>query len=259
MTRFNNRTALVTGAGSGIGAATALQLAQEGAYVCCVDLNLSAAEATARVALGRGGHASAHALDVREEAQWEALLERILREHGPLNILVNCAGVSAATPLAQTSLTEWRRVFATNLDGAFLATKHGMRIMEQAGGVIVHIGSVSGTRPAVGAAAYSASKAGLRMLVQAAAKECRQSGQPVRVCAVSPAGVRTPLWRSMAFFQELVSKTGSEEAAFESLEQSGGGRFADPEDVARAVAFLVSDDARHINGIELIVDGGFVL
>ena len=90
-------------------------------------------------------------------------------------------------------------------------------------------------------------------------QECREAGLPVRICAVSPAGVRTPIWRSMLFFQDLMAKTGSEKAAFEALEQGGGGQFAEPEDVARAVAFLVSDDARHINGVELIVDGGFVL
>jgi NAD(P)-dependent dehydrogenase (short-subunit alcohol dehydrogenase family) len=259
MTRFHNRTALVTGAGSGIGASTALQLAEEGAHVCCADLNPSAAEATAHVVVSRGCRASAHTLDVRAEGHWEVVLEHVLREHGSLGILVNCAGVSAASPLAQTPLAEWRRVFETNLDGAFLATKHGMRVMGEAGGVIAHIGSASGIRPSAGAAAYSASKAALGMLVRAAAKECREAGLPIRVCAVSPAGVRTPLWRSMSFFRDLVAKTGSEKAAFESLEQSGGGSFAQPEDIARAVAFVVSDDARQINGVELIVDGGFVL
>ncbi len=257
--RFNSRTALVTGAGSGIGAATALQLAEEGAHVCCADLDFSAAEATAQVAVGHGWHADAQALDVRTEAQWETVLEHILRDYGPLNILVNCAGVSAASPLTQTPLAEWRRIFETNLDGAFLATKHGVRVMGKAGGVIAHIGSASGIRPAAGAAAYSTSKAALGMLVRAAAKECREAGLPIRVCAVSPAGVRTPLWRSMAFFRDLVAKTGSEKLAFESLEKSGGGPFAQPADIARAVAFVVSDDAQYINGIELVVDGGFVL
>ncbi len=259
MTRLTNRVALVTGAGSGIGAATSLLLASEGAHVCCADLQQSAAEATARLATSQGCRASSHCLDVREESQWETVLEQVLRVHGPLAILVNCAGISAASPLAETPLAEWRRVFATNLDGAFLATKHGIRVMRESGGVIVQIGSASGIRPSAGAAAYSTSKAAVGMLVRAAAKECREAGLPIRICAVSPAGVRTPLWRSMPFFQDLVAKTGSEKAAFEALEKGGGGQFADPEDVARAVAFLVSDDARHINGVELTLDGGFVL
>ncbi len=259
MMRFSHRTALVTGAGSGIGEATALLLAAEGAHVCCADLDMSAAEATACVALRRGARASAHALDVREEAQWETVLDQIVREHGPLRVLVNCAGISAASPLTETTLAEWRRVFATNLDGAFLAARHGVRAMSEAGGVIVQLGSASGTRPAAGAVAYSTSKAAVGMLVRATAKECREAGLPIRVCAVSPGGVRTPLWRSMAFFRDLVARTGSEQAAFESLERSGGGSFADPEDIARVVAFVASDDAEHVNGVELIVDGGFVL
>lgn len=259
MIQPGNRIALVTGAGSGIGAATAMLLAEEGAHVCCADIQPSAAEATASLAITHGGRASFHALDVREESQWEALIEQVLQAHGALGILVNCAGISAASPLAETPLTEWRRVFATNLDGAFLATKHGIRVMRESGGVIVQIGSASGIRPSAGAAAYSTSKAAVGMLVRAAAKECREAGLPIRICAVSPAGVRTPLWRSMPFFQDLVAKTGSEHAAFEALEKGGGGRFADPEDIARAVAFVVSDDARHINGVELAVDGGFVL
>jgi NAD(P)-dependent dehydrogenase (short-subunit alcohol dehydrogenase family) len=259
MTQLSNRIALVTGAGSGIGASTALRLAREGAHVCCADLSNPTAEATARIAIGYGCRASSHALDVREESQWEAVLEQVLRVHGPLGILVNCAGISIASPLIETTLTEWRRVFATNLDGAFLATKHGVRVMRETGGVIVHIGSASGIRPSAGAVAYSASKAAVGMLVRAAAKECREAGLGIRICAVSPAGVRTPMWRSMPFFQDLIAKTGSEKAAFEALEKGGAGQFAEPEDVARAVAFLVSDDARHINGVELTVDGGFVL
>ena len=259
MTRHRNRVALVTGAGSGIGAATALLLAKEGAHVCCADLQYSAVEETVRLIIGQGGHASPHLLDVREEPQWEAMLEEVRRAYGPLAILVHCAGISAASPIADTPLTEWRRVFATNLDGAFLATKHGVRAMREYAGVIIHIGSAAGVRPPAGAAAYSTSKAAVGMLVRAAAKECREAGLPIRICAVSPAGVRTPMWRSMPFFQDLMAQAGSEQAAFEALEQANGERFAEPEEVARAVAFLASDDARNINGIELLVDGGFAL
>lgn len=259
MTHSNNHVALVTGAGSGIGASVARILAEQGAHVCCADLQPSSAEVTARGIIGQGLCASFHKLDVREEAQWEGLMEEILQAHGCLGILVNCAGISAASPLAETSLTEWRRVFATNLDGAFLATKHGLRAMRKAGGVIIHIGSASGIRPAAGAAAYSSSKAAVGMLVRSAAKECREANLPIRICAVSPAGVRTPLWRSMPFFQDLITKTGSEMLAFEAMENGGGGKFAEPEDIARAVAFLASDNARHINGCELIIDDGFVL
>jgi NAD(P)-dependent dehydrogenase (short-subunit alcohol dehydrogenase family) len=259
MTTTHHRIALVTGAGSGIGAATALRLAADGAHVCCGDLRADAAEATARRAVEAGHRASAHALDVREEAQWEAVIAHAVRAQGPLRVLVNCAGISAAQPLPETSLADWQRVLSTNLDGAFLATKHGIRAMRESGGVIVHIGSASGIRPAAGAAAYSTSKAGLGMLVRVAAKECRNAALPIRICAVCPAGVKTPMWSAMPFFQDLIAQTGSEAAAFAAMEKDGAGTLAEADDVARAVAFLVSDAAPHINGVELVMDGGYVL
>jgi NAD(P)-dependent dehydrogenase (short-subunit alcohol dehydrogenase family) len=150
-------------------------------------------------------------------------------------------------------------VLAINLDGAFLATKHGIRVMQKRGGCIVHVGSASGIRPAAGAAAYSTSKAALRMLVQTAAKECRQAGLPIRVNVVSPAGVKTSMWRTMPFFQELVREHGSENAAFAAMTKAGGGEFVEPEAVARVACFLLTDAARHITGVDLLVDDGYVL
>jgi len=238
------RVALVTGGASGIGAACARLLAERGARVYAADLS--------------PGPEVAH-LDVTDESQWEGLIARILREASRIDILVHSAGVSAASALADTSFAEWRRVLSTNLDGAFLAVKHGMRAMGQQGGAIVLIGSASGTRPAAGAAAYSTSKAGVAMLARTAAKECRDRGLAVRVNVVSPAGVKTPMWSGMPFFQDLVLKLGSEQAAYDSMTASGGGVFAEPREVAESVCFLASDAARHVTGHELLVDGGYVL
>ena len=243
MSLFGGRTALVTGAASGIGAACARLLEQKGANVIGADL-----------AEGPG----LLVLDVTAEAQWLAVLDTIARKESRLDILVHAAGITAGSPLAETDYADWRRVLATNLDGAFLAVKHGIRAMRQRGGTVVLIGSASGTRPAAGAAAYSVSKAGLAMLARTGAKECRDSGAPVRINVVSPAGVKTPMWSAMAFFQELVQQHGSEEAAYAVLAETGG-RFADPEEVAESVCYLASDAARGITGIELLIDGGYVL
>ena len=152
------RMALVAGAASGIGAAVAARLHADGLAVMCADLDLEGARATAARLPG----ARSVALEVREERAWAAAIEYV----GRLDVLVNCVGITAASPLADTSFEEWRRVLGTNLDGAFLATKHGIRAMREGGGVVVHVGSASGIRPAAGAAAYSTSKAALRMLVQ---------------------------------------------------------------------------------------------
>lgn len=252
MTEFEDKVALVTGAASGIGAAVAAHLHANGAHVFWADLNSAGLERAA-------GGGRAISLDVREEAAWATTSTIITNERGRLDILVNCVGVSAASPLTDTPLSEWRHVMSTNLDGAFLATRFGMRALQPQGGAIVHIGSASGIRPSTGAAAYSTSKAGLRMLVQSAAKECRDAKLPIRINLVSPAGVKTPMWRSMPFFQELIAKLGTEEQAFASMTASGGGEFVEPDVVAAIVGFLVSDRAAHITGVELPVDSGYLL
>ena len=248
--------ALVTGAASGIGAATARLLAEHGAVTYCADLEvLDSADPTGQAVSPTGWIR----LDVREEADWERAVATVIERQGHLSILVHAAGIAFASPLADTTLAEWRHVLATNLDGSFLAIKHGIRAMRDTGGAIVAIGSASGIRPSAGAAAYSTSKAAVGMLVRTAAKECREHEAPVRINAVSPGGVRTPLWRTMSFFGDLVASHGSEEAAFAAMEAHSGDRFAEPEQIAQAVLYLVSDSASHITGIELPVDDGYTL
>jgi len=250
-----DKIVLVTGAASGIGAAVSARLAAAGARVYRADL----ATLESASSLGAGAPGRGLVLDIRDEAAWSVAIETVLDADKRLDALVNCVGVAAGSPLPDTTLAEWQRVIGINLDGAFLATKYGIRAMRATGGAIVHVGSASGIRPAPGAAAYSTSKAALRMLVQTAAKECRQAGWAIRINAVSPAGVKTPMWRTMPFFQDLVRQHGSEDAAFAAMTQAGGGTFIEPDAVARVVAFLLGDDAQHITGVELPVDDGYVL
>lgn len=249
--RFGHCVALVTGAASGIGAATARRLEAGGATVFRADLTPAADRATTGT--------TRLVLDVRDADAWETAITTIMDAAGRLDTLVHAAGISAAGAVADTSITDWRGVMATNLDGTFLALRHGIRAMRATGGAIVAIGSASGIRPAAGAAAYSASKAAVGMLVRTAAKECAAYHPPIRINCVSPGGVRTPLWTTMPFFQALVRERGSEDAAFAALEAEGGGPFATPDEVANAVLFLLSDEAAHITGIELPVDRGYTL
>ena len=152
-------------------------------------------------------------------------------------------------------------MFAVNVDGFFLGTKHAIRVMTPAGGgVIVNVSSAAGIRPATGASAYSTSKAAVGMLTRAAAKECRERGLAIRINAVAPAGVRTPLWRSMRLFQDLVAQHGSEQAAFQVLAASNPSRrFAEPVEIAEAILYLASDNAAMITGIEMPIDEGYLL
>ena len=140
------RVALVTGATSGIGAATARLLAAHGAVTYCGDLVEPEADevGSSDTTTSRTVHMR---LDVREEADWETAVSAVLEREGRLDVLVHSAGIAAASPLADTTLAEWRRVLATNLDGSFLAIKHGIRAMKESGGAIVVIGSASGIRP----------------------------------------------------------------------------------------------------------------
>ncbi len=254
------RAIVITGAASGIGAATARRFAADGDLVHCLDRDGAGARAVAAAITAAGRVARAVEMDVTDEAAWERLLDEVSDDAARLATVVHCAGISAASPLAETSLAEWRRVLAVNLDGAFLATRFGLCALSEAGGAIVLVGSASGIRAAPGAAAYSTSKAGLTMLARAAAKEARAAGLAIRVNVVSPAGVKTPLWRSMPFFREMVDRLGSEEAAFAEMARAApGSEFSAPDDVAAAIRFLASDEARHVTGVELPLDDGFTL
>jgi NAD(P)-dependent dehydrogenase (short-subunit alcohol dehydrogenase family) len=258
MSDFTGRLALVTGAASGIGAASARLLTERGARVVCTDRDLSGARAVADRIVQDGHEATAVLLDVADEHAWDVAIESLRLQESGLDVLVHCAGIAAASPLVDTTLAEWRHVLAVNLDGSFLAVRAGMRTMRARGGAIVLVGSASGARPPAGAAAYATSKGALVVLARAAAKECRQARLAIRVNVVSPAGVRTPMWRGMPFFQDLIREHGSEEAAFAAM-AGPGERFIDPTDVARAVAFLASDAAARVTGAELPVDDGYVI
>lgn len=259
--RVAGKVALITGAGSGIGRATALRFAAEGAAVLCTDLDAAAAMATANAVAELGGKAHASTLDVTSEVSWEAAIQRIDPIGGP-DVVVNCAGIAHAQPIVDLTLEEWRRVMSVNLEGVLLGTKHGIRAMRRhgRGGSIVNVSSVSGLKAAATAAAYCASKAAVCMLSRVAALECKQAGDGVRVNTVVPTGVKTPMWRTMPFFQDLIRETGSEEAAFAKMTAGGtpADRFAEPEEVAAAILYLASDEARFITATELLVDNGGV-
>jgi len=251
---LSGRVALVTGAASGIGLATVRLLGSHGAVIYATDVSEpNPAERPTEADW------TSLALDVRSETAWERAMDSVLEERGRLDILVHAAGVSSASSLPETPFDEWRRVLSTNLDGTFLAIKHGIRALRDSGGAIVVLGSASGIRPSAGAAAYSTSKAAVSMLVRAAAKECREGQLPIRINVLSPGGVKTPLWETMSFFQDLVQQHGSTDEAFALLEAEGGGRFMAPEEVAESVLFLVSDASLHVTGVELAVDDGYVL
>jgi NAD(P)-dependent dehydrogenase (short-subunit alcohol dehydrogenase family) len=240
--RLAGRAALITGGARGQGAAHARRLAAEGATVLIGDV-LDALGAETAATLGAGGLDVSYVhLDVADPGSWRAAYDLVEARFGRLDILVNNAGIVHVTELADESLDAWNRLLAVNLTGAFLGLKTMLPLLRKAArGVVVNTSSIFGPSGAVGYGAYAASKAGLLGLTRTAALELAPHG--IRVNALVPGGVSTPMT--------------ADEPGGGVVPETPLGRRADPEELAAAVAFLVSDDAAFMTGAELVVDGGF--
>ena len=241
-------TLLVTGAASGIGLATAQLLATTAERLVLVDRD---ADALARIALP----CTVDLLpgDVADEQFWESAAPYL---SGLTGAVVN-AGVAGAGPISGLDFAEWRRILAVNLDGAFLTLRAAMRAID-APGAIVAVASAAGIKAEAGTAAYAASKAGLIQLVRVAAKE--GAARALRVNAIAPAGVETPVWDAVPMFATRAAAIGRD-AAFAEMAAAATplGRFATPGEIARQIAFLLSDDSALVTGTVLVSDGGYTL
>lgn len=246
--KLQDKVALVTGAGRGIGRAIAIELAQEGAKVV-VNYSRSAEAAESAVAeiIAAGGEAIAVQGDVSEAAQVEALFKQAKEAYGQLDILVNNAGITRDKLIMRMSEEDWDAVIDTNLKSAFLCSKSAaILFVKQKSGVIVNVGSVIGKTGAPGQANYSASKAGLVGLTKSLAKEL--GGRGIRVNAVAPGFIQTDMTEDL--------KPEYKEAILKLIPL---GCFGTSENVAKTVAFLCSPDAAYIQGEVISIDGGMFM
>jgi 2-keto-3-deoxy-L-fuconate dehydrogenase len=243
--KLSGRVALITGAGSGIGEATALLFAREGASICAVDVNESGATATARAI----GDALAVTANVSSSDEVQDAVSRCLDRFGRIDILVNCAGVGSTQTLADTPEEVWDRVFAVNTRGTFLTCKYALPHMLSSGGCIVNIASVAGMVGIRNRAAYCASKGAVISLTQSIAVDF--VGQGIRCNCICPGTVDSP-W--VGRLLDAAEDPVAERAAL--IARQPMGRLGLPEEIAAAALYLASDDAAFMTGSQLVIDGG---
>ncbi len=249
MGRVESKVALITGGASGSGLAAANLLLDEGAKVVLTDREHPLSAPTLVPLRQR---ASVRTLDVTREADWIAVTDAVAADFGRLDIVVNCAGVVLLKDIETTTLKEWQALMAVNLDGTFLGCKHAVRVMkDRGGGSIVNVSSVAGIIGSGNLAAYGASKGGVRLLTKSVALHCARRGYNIRCNSVHPSFVETPMLRSM-----IASARDPNKLENNFIQAAPLGRLARPDEVARTILFLASDESAFTTGAELVIDGG---
>ncbi len=246
--RLSGKVALVTGAASGLGRATAILFAREGARVACSDIDLAGARNTAETC---GSDAIALAQDVTDEARWRAVIADVETRLGALHILVNNAGIGLPGSIESTPSEDWRRVHAVDLDSVFYGCRAVLGAMRRAGtGAIVNVSSIAGIVADGNLAAYCSAKAAVRHLTKSVALHCARNRDPIRCNSVHPAFIDTPL------LDAAIPHLSREELLARLAAGNPMGCVGEPDDVAHAILYLASDEAKFVTGAELVIDGG---
>jgi len=251
MGKMTGKVALVTGGAEGIGAAVGRMIIAEGGSVMLADVQIEKAR---ELASELGDQAAAIALDVRELDQWNAAVAATQERFGKLTVLCNIAGISEPGNVVDVDLDSWRRTIDINLEGPFYGCRAAIPAMEASGepSAIVNIGSMIAIRAAAFVAAYSASKAGLLGLTRSIALDCAERGVPIRANMVHPGAIRTPMYDRYKFSgADTPENIETDFAATHPMN-----RIGEPEEVAKAVVFLASDEASFTTGCDFTVDGG---
>lgn len=251
MNRLQGKTALITGAASGLGLATAQCFAQEGARVVLTDIDHARVQDAAQRLCAAGHDAAALAHDVTREADWDRVIAAV---GATLDVLVNNAGVGRLGNVEQASLQDWRAVLEINLDGVFLGTQKAIAAMKGRGGSIINVSSIEGLIGEPNLAAYNASKGGVRLLTKSAALHCAAQGYGIRVNSLHPGYIATPMVTgALAGLPADVAQA----LQADIVSRIPLGRLALAEEIAPALVFMASDESRYMTGAELVIDGGY--
>ncbi|MDX8439172.1 glucose 1-dehydrogenase [Mesorhizobium australafricanum] len=254
MGRVAGKVAFVTGAGLGLGRASSLLLASEGAKLVVSDIDESLAGNTAAEIAKAGGEALTLRHDVSKPDDWLSAMAAIEQRFGRLDVLVNNAGIAVAKTIEDTTLAEWRRTMAVNLDGVFLGCQEGIRLMKKSGGgSIINLSSIDGIIGEAHLAAYCASKGGVRTLTKAVAVHCAERRYGIRCNSIHPGYIWTP--QTENYLRDL-GKLEQEKA--KALSRHPIGFLGEPGDIAYMVLYLASDESKFVTGSEMVVDGGYL-
>lgn len=246
--RVNNKVAFITGGASGLGEATAKLLSKEGASIVITDIDLTNGD---RVASEIGKDTLFLEHDVTSEESWKISIAAAQEKFGQIDVVVNCAGISIPSSIEDLSFDLWRQTQQVNADSVMLGTKYAVEALKEKGGAIVNISSSLAIRVTGDQTAYCASKAAVSSITKTTALHCANSGYNVRINAVNPGAIHTPM------VEKYLAEGDREEilSAFASVHPLG--RIGKPDDIAYAVLYLASDESSFVTGVELPVDGGF--
>ncbi|MCM8885603.1 MAG: SDR family oxidoreductase [Candidatus Thiodiazotropha sp.] len=267
MSLLNGKTVLITGAASGIGASCAKIAAESGATVILADIDDKGGMALSEEINANGCSAEFQHLDVGSEDEWKAVIGNIIDQYEGLDVLVNNAGITLIKPIEATTLEEWHKLSRVNIDSVFLGMKHALPALKKrslahvAGGSIVNMSSAVGLVGIPGALGYTMTKAAVRHMSKSAAIEFAEMGYNIRVNSVHPGLIKTPMADSIYEVWAQSRAFGTDDIdQIEKImtEAHPLGRHGMPEDIAKAVVFLASDDSSYMTGAEMVVDGGFV-